>query len=90
MELDSQKLEGDQFDCLGFVGLVLDQFLPENVAEPKIFEDLSKYLQSDFSEETTRFFILLVLERLGFSGKKQRKLSYDKLKLFVDQILDRA
>lgn len=90
LELDSQKISNDQFERLGFVGLVLENFLPEDVSEPDVYRAVSHYIETDFSEEQTKALIVGVLEILGFAGEKQRNLSYEKLQLLVDKILDRA
>ncbi len=89
-ELDTTSIPKDVFERVGFISLVLDKFLPEGVSEPDIFSDIEGYIEGDMSEEKTKKVVLDVLKRLGFAGEKQENLSYQKLQLFVDKILDRA
>jgi DNA repair protein RecO len=90
IEIDPKTLKSEEFERLGFLSLILDKFLPECVPEPELYEKMKNFVQSDFSEENTRKIIVDILQRLGFSDKRQENLSFEKLKLYVNIILDRA
>ncbi|MFH1547060.1 MAG: DNA repair protein RecO [bacterium] len=88
--LDSKLLTTDEFERLGFLSIVLDKFLPEDVPEPYVFDMVTQYLSGSLDEENTRFLLVGIIQTLGFGDEKQEKLSYDKLVLFVNKVLDRA
>lgn len=89
-EIDPKSLDGDKFERVGFIGYVLNNFLSEDIVESNIYSRTVNFLESDLTEEDTRVLILNILEELGFSGEKQRNLSYEKVKLYVEKVLDRA
>ena len=89
-ELGARKLSTQQYELVGYFCFVLDKFLSEGVREYEVYKLAKTYLIGEISEKRTKLAVYKLLEFLGFVGNKQADLSYDKLKILVDKILDRA
>lgn len=94
--LDTQEISVDEYERIGFVGLVLNKFLPEGVTEIEIFNMWDRYIRSDHDEGQTWDIVIGVLKMQGFMSDESigelKKLAdkyskLDVLKSEVDRIL---
>ncbi len=64
--LDTRDIEAEEYERIGFSGLVLNKFMPEGVSDSDIFDLWAKYIQSPHSQQETWDFIITVLDKQGF------------------------
>lgn len=94
--LDSEKIESSEFERLGFAGLVMDKFMPEEVPDSKVYDLWGKYIRSNHGLDLTVSFVVEILDISGFISEKQKsqwagtasESSWDQLRRLVGQLLN--
>jgi DNA repair protein RecO len=95
--LDTQQVGIQEYERIGFSGLVLNKFLPEGVSENDIFEMWEEFIRSTHTDVQTWDFVIGVLEKQGFMSNEVKKdleklakkySKLDVLKSEVDRILN--
>ena len=64
--LDTEMIDTETFERIGFAGMVLDKLLPEGVPEKKIYGWWSEYIEGHLDDTSTKQFVLRTLVELGF------------------------
>ena len=93
--LDTESMDTDEFERIGFTVYVLSKFLPDEVPEKDIFEKWVSYVKSDHDLEKTTRFVSYILRSLGFlTFEREERLitgsakDMERLRRYVEKILD--
>lgn len=95
--IDSSKISSVEFNSLGFAAMVIDKFLPEDISDPNVYKAWRKYLKTNHEPEITGYFVINVLDYLGFLSTQQKNMwresvskssDLSNLKKYVDKIIN--
>ena len=95
--LDTDEMDAERYERLGFAAFVTKQFLAERVPEREIFDRWANYIASEHTGEKTIDYICFILDQTGFLTRERREKlvqgdsqDIQRLKKYAERVLETA